>query len=488
MLSNPSAGFPPPPPRPPVPPLEKLTHVHIGAVAGTAMGALAGMLRSKGLKVSGSDQNIYPPMSTQLAELGIDLRLGYKAENIADKPDLIVIGNVLSRGNPEVEAYLSSGIPYVSMPEAIGRYFLEGKHAIVVAGTHGKTTTSSLAAWVLESAGRDPSFLIGGVPGNWGKGNKVGAGDDFVIEGDEYDTAFFDKESKFLHYRPKTAIVTSVEFDHADIFRDLDHVKAAFRKFVGLIPADGLLVVNAEDAGAMDVIGPATCRVETYAIDGKADWTPANVTWKDGRATFDVLKKGAKKGAVDLALLGRHNLSNALGVIASLAGRGLSMDAIAKGMRSFLGVKRRQEVRGEVGGVTVLDDFAHHPTAVKVTLEALKGGYPGRRLWAIFEPRSATSRRKVFQQAYVDAFAPAEKIVVADTYLSDKLDSSQRLDPKQLVEDMRRKMMDAVSIASADEIVKHVLPQVKSGDVLAVLSNGGFDGIHAKLLSALASR
>jgi UDP-N-acetylmuramate: L-alanyl-gamma-D-glutamyl-meso-diaminopimelate ligase len=376
----------------------------------------------------------------------------------------------------------------VSMPEALGTYFLEGKHSIVVAGTHGKTTTSSLLAWVLESAGKDPSFLIGGVPTNWGKGNKIGKGEDFVLEGDEYDTAFFDKESKFLHYRPQTAIVTSVEFDHADIFRDLDHVKAAFRKFIGLIPADGLLVLNAEDAGAMDVRAGARSRVETYAVEGAADWRAGAVAWKDGRANVEVLKGGKPYATFELSLLGRHNLSNALGVIAALAGRGLTPGQIGAGLKSFQGVKRRQEVRGEVGGVTVLDDFAHHPTAVKVTLDALRGGYPGRRLWAIFEPRSATSRRKVFQQAYADAFGPADKVVIADAYLSDKLDAELRFDPKQLAADMRAKGKDAVTIPSAAEIVEQVVTQVKTGDVLAVLSNGGFDDIHSKLLSALASR
>ena len=471
-----------------MPPLGKVKHVHLAAVAGTGMGALAGMLRSLGLTVSGSDQNIYPPMSTQLAEAGIELKLGYKAENLVPKPDLVIVGNALSRGNPEVEALLESGIPYVSFPAALGKFFLEGRHSIVIAGTHGKTTTCSIAAWVLEHAGKDPSFLIGGVPLNFGKGNKLGRGTDFVVEGDEYDTAFFDKESKFLHYQPRTALVTSVEFDHADIFRDLDHVKSAFRKFVGLIPKDGLLVVNAEDAGAMDVAKNATGRVETYAVEGRADWTAGGLRWKDGRAMFDVMRRGTRFAAVELPLLGRHNLSNSLGVIAALAGRRLSPEQIAAGLKAFQGVKRRQEVRGEERGVTVIDDFAHHPTAVKVTLDALKGGFPGRRIWAIFEPRSATSRRKVFQQAYVDAFAPAEKVVVADTYLADKLDASQRFDPKQLAEDIRGAGRDAVAIATADDIVKHVIPQVKTGDVLAVLSNGGFDGIHGKLLTALASR
>jgi UDP-N-acetylmuramate: L-alanyl-gamma-D-glutamyl-meso-diaminopimelate ligase len=484
----PKPTYPPPPPAPPVPPLEKIKHVHLSAVAGTGMGALAGMLRSKGLKVTGSDLNVYPPMSTQLAEAGIELKLGYKAENLEPKPDLVIVGNALSRGNPEIEALLASGIPYVSFPAALAKFFLAGRQSIVIAGTHGKTTTSSLAAWVLESAGKDPSFLIGGVPKNFGKGNRDAGGKHFVVEGDEYDTAFFDKESKFLHYQPRIALVTSVEFDHADIFRDLDHVKSAFRKFIGLVPKDGLLVVNHDDPGAMDCVRGASCVVETYGLESGADWTASDVRWKDGRASFTAMRRGEKFGEMELPMIGRHNLQNALGVIAALAGAGLNAREIAKGLASFQGVKRRQELRGEEGGVAVIDDFAHHPTAVKVTLEALKAGYPGRRLWAIFEPRSASSRRKVFQKAYGEAFDAADKIVIADAYLAEKLAPELRFDPAALVADLKARGKDAVSKPSADAIVEALLPEAKKGDVLAVLSNGGFDGIHAKLLSGLATR
>ena len=480
-----STTFPPPPPRPPVPELSKVNHVHLSAVAGTGMGALAGMLKGRGFHVTGSDNNVYPPMSTQLANAGIPVMTGYKAENLVPRPDLIIVGNALSRGNPEVEAMLESGIPYVSYPEALSRFFIAGKHSIVIAGTHGKTTTCSLAAWVLESAGEHPSFLIGGVPKNFGHGQRLDSGKHFVVEGDEYDTAFFDKESKFLHYQPKTAIVTSVEFDHADIFRDLDHVKAAFRKFVALIPKDGLLVYCADDAGAVDIATSCTSPKESYSLKNRADWTVGNLVWRDGRASFDVLKRGAKVVSVDSPMLGEHNLANALGVIAALSGAGIAPAKIATGVHAFEGVKRRQEVRGERHGVTVLDDFAHHPTAVKVTLDALKAGYPGRRLWAIFEPRSATSRRKVFQQQYAEAFGAADKIVIADVYLADKMQADLRFDPKQLAEDIRGRGKDAVALPNADEIVKAILPQAKPGDVIAVLSNGGFDGIHDKLLAGL---
>ncbi len=484
-----STPFPPPPPAPAVPPLDRIKHVHLSAVAGTGMGALAGMLRSLGLKVSGSDQNIYPPMSTQLADAGIELKLGYKPENLKPAPDLVIVGNALSRGNPEIEALLSSGIPYVSFPAALSKFFLAGRHSVVIAGTHGKTTTCSIAAWLLESAGKDPGFLIGGVPKNFGRGNKLGKGSHFVVEGDEYDTAFFDKESKFLHYQPRTALVTSVEFDHADIYRDLEHVKSAFIKFMKLVPADGLLVVNADDPGAMDCAKRAEpkARVETYSLEGAADWTIGDLAWKDGRASFVARKAGESFSRVSLPLLGKHNLSNTLGVIAALS-REIAPDAIAKGLATFQGVKRRQEVRGVEGGVTVIDDFAHHPTAVKVTLEALRAGYPGRRLWAIFEPRSASSRRKVFQQAYGEAFDAADQIVIADTYLAEKLAAEQRFDPKELVAGLVARGKSAEAIPSANEIVERIVPRVKTGDVLAVLSNGGFDDIHAKLLSALASR
>ena len=449
------------------------------------MGALAGMLKGRGFHVTGSDQNVYPPMSTQLAAQQIPVMVGYKAENLQPRPDLVIVGNALSRGNPEIEALLESGIPYVSYPEALSKFFITGKHSIVIAGTHGKTTTCSLAAAVLDHAGENPSFLIGGVPLNFGLGQRLSAGKHFVVEGDEYDTAFFDKESKFLHYQPKTAIVTSVEFDHADIFRDLDHVKAAFRKFVGLIPKDGLLVYCADDAGAVDVSTSCTAPKESYGLKAKADWTVANLAWKDGRATFDVMKRGAKIARIESPLLGEHNLANTLGVIAALHGAGIAPEKIAAGVKAFQGVKRRQEVRGEKNGITVLDDFAHHPTAVKVTLDALRAGFPGRRLWAIFEPRSATSRRKVFQQQYAEAFGPADKIVIADVYLADKLSPELRFDPKQLAADIRTRGKDAVALPSADEIVKAVLAQKQPGDVIAVLSNGGFDNIHEKLLAGL---
>lgn len=454
------------------------------------MGALAGMLKARGFRVSGSDQNVYPPMSTQLAEAGIEVKVGYAPENLDPRPDLVIVGNALSRGNPEIEALLASGIPYVSFPAAFEKFFLAGKHPVVVAGTHGKTTTCSIAAWVLENAGADPSFLIGGVPRNFGRGQKLGKGEHFVVEGDEYDTAFFDKESKFLHYAPRTALVTSVEFDHADIFRDLDHVKSAFMKFMRLVPPEGVLVVNADDAGAMDCAARSGTKapVETYALEGQADWTVSNLRWKDGRASFEVLRKGEPFSVVDLPVLGRHNLSNALGVVASLAsGAGLSADAIAKGLAGFQGVKRRQEVRGEARGVTVIDDFAHHPTAVKVTLEALKAGYPDRRLWAIFEPRSASSRRKVFQQAYSEAFGAADRVVIADAYLASKLSDDQRFEPSELAAALRARGKPAEAIPSADAIVAHVVPQTRPGDILAVLSNGGFDDIHQKLLTTLAN-
>jgi UDP-N-acetylmuramate: L-alanyl-gamma-D-glutamyl-meso-diaminopimelate ligase len=450
------------------------------------MSALAGMLQSRGFRVTGSDQNIYPPMSTQLAALGIELRQGFSPQHLADSPDLVVVGNAVSRSNPEVQAMLAQGLPFLSFPQALAQFFLGDRYPIVVVGTHGKTTTASLMAWVLESAGLDPSYMIGGIPRNFGTNYKLGGGAFFVVEGDEYDTAFFDKGPKFLHYRPRSAILTSVEFDHADIYRDLEHVKAAFRRFVHLLPPDGYLAAGIDFPQVLDVLTAAPCQWEGYGFAEQANWQAVKVEAEAGLTRFLVQHHAQDFGTMCWELMGRHNIQNALAVIAVAHRLGVSCDAIRQALQSFTGVKRRQEVRGIVREVTIIDDFAHHPTAIRETLAALRARYNDRRLWALFEPRSATSRRATFQEEFVEAFAEADGVVIAGLFNPDSIPSDVRLSPERLAQDIaRRYAKEAAYLPSVDAIVQHLAARVRPGDVVAVLSNGGFDGIHEKLLAAL---
>jgi UDP-N-acetylmuramate: L-alanyl-gamma-D-glutamyl-meso-diaminopimelate ligase len=450
------------------------------------MSALAGMLQTRGFRVTGSDQNVYPPMSTQLEALGIDLRQGFSPDHLADHPDLIVVGNAVSRANPEVQAMLAQDIPFLSFPQALAEFFLVDRHPIVVVGTHGKTTTASLMAWVLESAGLDPSYMIGGIPHNFGTNYKLGNGAFFVVEGDEYDTAFFDKGPKFLHYRPRTAILTSVEFDHADIYRDLDHVKEAFRRFVHILPPDGYLAAGVEFPHVVDLVASAPCRWEGYGFAAQAHWRAAHVAMDETATRFVVQHQHQRLGPIRSALVGHHNIQNALGVIAVASHLGLSCDAIRDGLQSFAGVKRRQELRGVVRQITVIDDFAHHPTAIRETLAALRARYHGRRLWAIFEPRSATSRRATFQQEFIGAFAKADRVVIAALFNPDGIPSDVRLSPERLAHEIAcQGAKDAVYLPEVDAIVDHVATGARAGDVVVIMSNGGFGGIHEKLLEAL---
>jgi UDP-N-acetylmuramate: L-alanyl-gamma-D-glutamyl-meso-diaminopimelate ligase len=461
-------------------------HIHLIAICGVGMSALAGMLQARGWRVTGSDQHVYPPMSTQLAGLGIDLRQGFSADHLADHPDLIVVGNAVSRSNPEVQAMLELGLPFLSLPQALAEFFLVNCHPIVVVGTHGKTTTASLMAWVLESAGLDPSYMIGGIPRNFGTNYKLGNGAFFVVEGDEYDTAFFDKGPKFLHYRPRTAILTSVEFDHADIYRDLDHVKEAFRRFVHILPAEGYLAAGIEFPHAADLLASAPCRWEGYGFADQAHWRAAQVDVDEEATRFLVQHQHQRLGTMRSALVGQHNIQNALGVIAVASHLGLSFDAIRAGLQSFAGVKRRQEIRGVVRQITVIDDFAHHPTAIRETLAALRAKYHGRRLWAIFEPRSATSRRATFQEEFTAAFAEADRVVIAGLFNPDGIPPDARLSPQRLADEIAcRYGKDAVYLLEVDAIVDHVATGAHAGDVVVVMSNGGFGGIHEKLLAAL---
>jgi UDP-N-acetylmuramate: L-alanyl-gamma-D-glutamyl-meso-diaminopimelate ligase len=461
--------------------------LHLIAICGTGMGSLAGLLKAAGHEVRGSDEHVYPPMSTQLAEQGIPVYDGFRPSNLDWGPDRIVVGNVCRRDHVEVVAARERGLELTSFPAALEDLFLKERHSLVVAGTHGKTTTAALASFVLYDAGRDPSFLIGGVPLDFGRGWRRGDGTAFVVEGDEYDTAFFDKGSKFFHYLPRTVILTSVEFDHADIFADLAAVKAAFTKFVGLIPADGLLVVAHSSPEALDVARDARCRVVTYGLDPRsgADYTAEVVPGAPaGRQLFEVRYHGEALCLFETGMTGRHNLENALGVIAAMRGVGLDAAEIARGIRRFAGVKRRQEVRGVAQGITIIDDFAHHPTAVRLTLQGLRARYGRAPLVAVFEPRSATSRRHVFQRDWAESFVDADEVLIAPLHQPEKVPADERLDIEQLVRDLRTRGCAARIVPTVDEMVEQLAGRAP-GDVVVVMSSGGFGGLHEKLLARL---
>jgi len=462
------------------------SHIHLIAVCGVGMASLAGLLKARGYRVTGSDQNIYPPMSTYLAQIGIDVLSGYRAEHVGSRPDLVVIGNAVSRGNPEAQAVLSENIPYISFPQALGRFLIGARTSLVVAGTHGKTTTTALAAWVLTGAGLDPGFFVGGVPLNFGSGWKVGSGDHIVIEGDEYDTAFFDKGPKFLHYRPRHVILTGIEFDHADIYRDLEHVKSAFARLMEIIPADGSLAVCADYPAALEISRSARCARATYS--GGGDWTAGNVRFARGRTFFEPRFRGKSEGSVEVGLIGRHNVNNALAVYALGRMIGLDRNRLLEGFRTFCGVKRRQEVLGERRGVLVLDDFAHHPTAVRETIEAVKAAYQGRRLWAVFEPRSNTSKRNIFEKEFAEALALADRIVIAGIYQPEKVPEAERISLENVAGSINQGCAEprAQVIAGAADIAVCVAREARAGDLVLVMSNGGFDGVQQKILEALA--
>jgi UDP-N-acetylmuramate: L-alanyl-gamma-D-glutamyl-meso-diaminopimelate ligase len=457
-------------------------------VAGTAMAALAGMLKDAGYTVTGSDKAVYPPMSDYLAELGIEVMEGFEAHNLDHEPDLVIVGNVVRAAYDEAQALLASALPYCSFPEAFGHLFLKDAHSIVVAGTHGKTTTTSITAWLLEAAGAQPGFLVGGIVKNFDRTARAGAGRVFVVEGDEYDTAFFDKGPKFLHYRPRTCILTSVEFDHADIYRDLDHVKESFRRLMGILPSDGTLVVRGDDPGAADVATLAGCAVWTYGPGQEWDGRVESVDTDAGTMTFTVLRGGEPVLTATSCMVGEHNLYNQVAAVAAAIAWGAAPEALAVGFSSFGGIKRRQEVIGEPGGVTIVDDFAHHPTAVHLTLEALRERFGARRLWAVWEPRSATSRRNTFQAEYADAFGPADQVIVAAPYDQSRIDPGERFSSEQLVRDLCDRGVDAITLEDADAIARTVAARAHPHDVVAILSNGGFGGLHRKLLGLLEER
>jgi len=464
-----------------------IKRIHLIGVCGTAMATLAAMLKSRGFDVRGSDQNVYPPMSDFLAEQQITTLQGYSPENITADLDLVVVGNAISRGNPELEEVLDRKIRYCSLPEAIRDHFLWGARSVVIAGTHGKTTTTSLTGWLLTHGGADPSVLIGGIADNFGGSYRVGGGREFVIEGDEYDSAFFDKTAKFLKYLPDIAIVNNIEFDHADIYPDVAAVELAFRRLAVLVPRNGVLLLGSDSPRAAALAAHAASPVETFGIDGEPTWRASELAIGAAGTRFKVHKHGTLFGTFEVPLLGAHNVRNALAGIAVCATLGIDSRAIAEGLKSFAGVKRRLELRGSVDGIEVYDDFAHHPTAVAETIAALRVAHPTRRIWAIFEPRSASSCLKVFQSDFVDAFEGADEVVVAPVFRS-KLAEDRRLSPEALVAELVAKGRKARAATSTADIVDTVARDATPGDLVVVMSNGGFDGVHDKLLDALGDR
>jgi len=468
-------------------------HVHLIGICGTAMASLAGMLRAQGHRVTGSDMAAYPPMSDQLREMGIVIMEPYAAKNLEPRPDLVVVGNAISRGNPELERVLDERIPMTSMAALIHEEFLVGRESLVVCGTHGKTTTTSMLAWIYEVAGRSesewkPSFLIGGVAENFGCSFRVTEGTrPFILEGDEYDTAFFDKGPKFLHYFPDAAILTHVEFDHADIYADLSAVKTAFKRLVNLIPRRGRLVAFDGSENVTECAAKAFCSVERYGFAKDSYWQAVDMKHQGLLTTWTLLRGGVEFARLKLPMAGEHNALNATAAAALAAGQGVPVAAIVEALATFKSVKRRLEVRAEVGGVTVIDDFAHHPTAIRETLRALKAAYAGRKLWAVLEPRSNTLRRNVFERELVESLSLANEVVLASVFKSEAIPVLERLEPEHVIDALKTRGVPAVLCADADAIVAEIAPRVKAGDVVAILSNGGFGGIYTKLPAAIGA-
>jgi UDP-N-acetylmuramate: L-alanyl-gamma-D-glutamyl-meso-diaminopimelate ligase len=462
--------------------------IHLIGACGTAMGTLAALLKQRGHDVSGSDEHVYPPMSDFLRREGIALLEGYREQHIEPSVELVVVGNAISRGNAELETVLDQRMRYCSLPEAVRDFFLWGSESVVIAGTHGKTTTTSLTGWLLAHAGLDPGILVGGIARNLGPDGasyRLGNGRLFVIEGDEYDSAYFDKTAKFLKYVPTIAVVNNIEFDHADIYADLDAVRLAFRRFVNLVPRRGLTLLGIDSPEAAALVPLAPSRVQTFGTADAAEWRAVDVSFEGASARFRLLRSGSDAGEVRIPMAGLHNVRNALAAIAVGADLGVPLDTLREGLLAFRGVKRRLELVGERRGVTVYDDFAHHPTAVAETLRAVRGAAPGHRLWAIFEPRSASSCRRVFQKDFATAFTGADQVVIATVFRSN-LPPSERLSEAELVADLTSAGVSARHLPDVDTIVRTVAAEAQAGDLIVVMSNGGFGGIHGKLLQALA--
>ena len=462
-------------------------HIHLIGICGTAMASLAGMLKQRGFQVTGSDAAAYPPMSEFLYKLGIPLSQPFAARNLVPRPDVVVVGNAISRGNVELEHVLNERIPFCSLPQILHDKFLHDKEVLVVAGTHGKTTTTSMLSWIFHQVGMQPSFLIGGIAENFGSSFQLGQGKHFILEGDEYDTAFFDKGPKFLHYFPDAIILTSVEFDHADIYKDLDAVETAFKRLVNLVPGRGRIVAVDTGESVERCLARAFCPVERYGTNKNATWRVTNLLLDPTRTSWSVLQKGEHWSDFEFSLAGEYNVLNATAAAALAAGYGVPKEAIASALKTFKSVKRRLEVRAQVNGITIIDDFAHHPTAIAGTLKALHARHPGARLWAILEPRSNTLRRNVLQNDLASSLALADEVVVANVFKSESIPEHERMDLAALALELQRYGRRARIIPDADEIVQIVAPEMRPGDIVAILSNGGFGGIYEKLPQRLKS-
>lgn len=465
-----------------------MEHIHMVGVAGAAMAPVAGMLKERGYHVTGSDKGVYPPASTLLTSLAIPWNEGFSEEHLRPVPDLAVIGNAISRGNPELECILDQKIPYCSMAQILENYFIPGHTSIVVAGTHGKTTTTAMLAWIFHVAGRRPDFLVGGVVPNFGdRSYGLGGGDEFIVEGDEYDTAFFDKAPKFLHYHPDELILTSLEFDHADIYPDLESIALQFRRLVNLVPRRGRILIWGESPELKQVTAKSFSPVETFGLTPGCDWLAGDVLWHDSMTEFRVAHSGKEVARIQMPLAGKHNVLDALAAVALALGRGIEREAIERALATFQSVRRRMEIKGEANGVLVVEDFAHHPTAIRLTLEAARTRWPGRRIWAAIEPRSNTMRRRVFQDALPDALAVADGVIIGPVNRPQLLSEEERFSPETVIGALRKRGRFAEHLQSADEIAEYLSEKARAGDVILIMSNGSFDGLCAKALDKLNS-
>jgi UDP-N-acetylmuramate: L-alanyl-gamma-D-glutamyl-meso-diaminopimelate ligase len=463
-------------------------HIHLLGIAGAAMAPVAGMLKERGFHVTGSDVGVYPPASTLLDALAIRWNEGFHEDNLKPSPDLAVIGNVIARGNPELEFILDEKIPYCSMPQLLEDYFIAGHTSIVVAGTHGKTTTTAMLAWIFQVAARRPNFLVGGVVPNFNdRSYGLGGGEEFIIEGDEYETAFFDRGPKFLHYHPDELILTSLEYDHADIYPDLASIALQFRRLVNLVPRRGRILIWGESSELRETVAKAFCPVETFGFTLDCDWCAGDILWHDNATEFRVVYRGNEVSRIRMPLAGRHNVLDALAAIALAYGRGVECEAIEGALATFQSVRRRMEIKGEAGGVLVVEDFAHHPTAIRMTLEATHTRWPGRKIWAAIEPRSNTMRRKIFQDVLPDALAIADAVVIGPVSRAQLLEEVDRLSPSGIADSLRKRGCPAKAFDSSVEIAEYLAENAKPGDLVMVMSNGSFDGLCMKLLDKLKS-
>ena len=461
---------------------EQIKHIHLMGVCGTAMGSLAGMLKENGYRITGSDQAVYPPMSTFLANLGISVQVGYGPENLQPRPDLVIVGNVITKINPEAQELMRLGLPFLSLPQALAQLFLKDKMSLVITGTHGKTTTSSVLTSILDQAGLSPSFMIGGILRGYERNYQIGSGPYFVFEGDEYDTAFFDKLSKFLHYLPELVVINNIEFDHADIFANLDEIKLSFQRLLRLVPSEGVILINGDDANARDVAEQAPAPVIEVGFSENCGHRIREAWQAEGHAGFELL--GEK---FEIAMNGEHNIRNAAMAASSAHFYGIPLASIREALLKFTGIKRRQEIVGIINGITLIDDFGHHPTAIRETLAGLHAHYPHARLWALFEPRSNTSRRAVFQEVLPAAFEKAAGVIVGAVNRATQLHNEERLNPERLVADIAATGKPAFYESNTDQIITRVKSLAKPGDVIVIFSNGSFDQLKDKLIMKLKS-